>query len=130
MNFNKMVPELTVFNIKESKDFYTKILGFEIVFERPEDKFIFMELEGSQIMIQELHDDGWNVGDMKYPLGQGINFEIEVNDLNSLHNKLLTHQIVFYRKMKNTVYKVKGEDVVQKEFIIQDPNGYMLRFVS
>ncbi|WP_414839198.1 bleomycin resistance protein [Carnobacterium sp. TMP28] len=130
MDFNKMVPELTVFNIKESKHFYIKMLGFKIIFERPEDNFIFIELNGTQLMLEEYHKDGWNVGDMRYPLGQGINFEIEVKDINTLYENLSNNQITFYKELKETIYKVEGDSTLQKEFIVQDPNGYMLRFVS
>ena len=41
MKYNRLIPELTVTNIERSKEFYTELLGFEIAYERPEDKFIF-----------------------------------------------------------------------------------------
>ena len=46
MNFNKMIPELSVFDIGQTIAFYRK-LGFEIIYERPEDLFVFMSFEGS-----------------------------------------------------------------------------------
>lgn len=44
MKFNKLIPELTVTDINESKEFYTKVLGFRIEYERVEDKFSFLSL--------------------------------------------------------------------------------------
>ena len=43
IKFNKILPELSVTNLKESLKFY-KTLGFEIGYERPEDKFAFILL--------------------------------------------------------------------------------------
>ena len=41
MNFNKLIPELSVFDISQTKDFYKK-LGFKIEYERAEENFVFM----------------------------------------------------------------------------------------
>ena len=47
--FNSLIPELSVSNIDISKKFYLD-LGFEIIYERPENKFCFLQLENNQIM--------------------------------------------------------------------------------
>lgn len=130
MEFNKMIPELTVFDIDKTKDFYKDMLGFKIEYERPYDKFIFMSFEDSQFMFEQLHEDGWNIGEMTYPLGQGINFSIKVKDIDFLYEKLKKHKIYFYRDMVINTYEVNGENIEQKEFLIQDPNGYLLRFTN
>lgn len=44
MKFNKMIPELSVINIDESKRFYIDILGFKLEYERTNDKFAFISL--------------------------------------------------------------------------------------
>ena len=49
MNFNKLIPELSVFDIKQTKAFYKK-LGFKIEYERTEENFVFMSFEDSQFM--------------------------------------------------------------------------------
>ena len=61
MKFNSLIPELTVTNIEKSKEFYQNI-GFEIMYERKENKFCFLQLEDNQIMIEE-QNDNWNVHD-------------------------------------------------------------------
>lgn len=35
MNFNKLIPELSVFDIRQTLAFY-KQLGFEVIYERPQ----------------------------------------------------------------------------------------------
>lgn len=47
---------MSVTNLNSSLNFY-KILGFKINYERPEDKFAFISLDGSQIMLQEISKD-------------------------------------------------------------------------
>ena len=41
MIFSKMIPELTVFDIEKTKAFYRDILGFQMEYERPEDKDVY-----------------------------------------------------------------------------------------
>ena len=43
IEFNSLIPELSVSNIETSKKFY-KNSGFKIVYERPENKFCFIQL--------------------------------------------------------------------------------------
>ena len=50
IEFNSLIPELSVSNIEISKEFY-KNLGFKIIYERPENKFCFIQLEDNQLMI-------------------------------------------------------------------------------
>ena len=40
MDFNKTIPELSVFDIEQTKRFYND-LGFKIEYERPEEKIRF-----------------------------------------------------------------------------------------
>lgn len=129
MNFHKMIPELSVFDIEQTIAFYKK-LGFETVYERPEDRFAFMSFEGSQFMFEQIHNDGWNIGKMCYPLGQGVNFSIEADEIDCLYKRLKEEQMEFYRDLKISYYRVNDQCIEQKEFLIQDPNGYLLRFTN
>ena len=130
LQFNKLIPELTVFSIEETKYFYLNILGFKLEYERAEDNFIFVSFENSQFMFEELHDDGWNIGELEYPLGRGINFSIKVEDIDTLYDKVISHNIIPFRKIMVSGYRVGDKIKQQKEFLIQDPNGYLLRFIN
>lgn len=130
MKFNKLIPELTVFDINETKDFYINILGFKLEYERAENKFAFLSFEDSQFMFDQIHETGWNVGEFAYPLGIGINFSIEVVDIDKYYRKIKSQNITFYRDLMVNHYQVEDEMIEQKEFLIQDPNGYLLRFTN
>ena len=128
MKFNSLIPELSVSNIEISKKFYLA-LGFQIKYERKEDKFCFLELEENQIMIEEINNN-WNTGTLEYPFGRGINISMTVTDASALYNYLQKQQIKIFRELKTDEYRV--EDIIYKdqEFLIQVPDGYLLRFTN
>jgi glyoxalase family protein len=129
MDFNKMIPELSVFDIEQTKRFYND-LGFKIEYERPEEKFVFMSFQDSQFMFEQIHDNGWNIGELIYPLGRGINFSIAVDDIDGLYKLVKTLNLEIYRELNRSIYQVNGTEETQTEFLIQDPNGYLLRFTN
>ena len=126
MKFNSLIPELSVTNIEKSKEFYLN-LGFRIMYERKEDKFCFLYLEDNQIMIEEINNN-WNVGEMKYPFGNGINISMTVSDIDSFYESIISKKIVLFRKIKTSKYRVDDIIYEDKEFLLQDPDGYLLRF--
>lgn len=129
MNFNKLIPELSVSDINKTREFYVDVLGFKICYERPEDKFIFVEKDGNQIMLEQINDN-WNVGKMEYPFGRGINFEMTISDVDSVYERIEKAGIKLFRKMEIKDYECGNEIVHQKQFLVQDPDGYLLRFVD
>lgn len=126
MKFNSLIPELSVTNIEKSKKFYLN-LGFKIMYERKEDKFCFLYLEDNQIMIEEINNN-WNVGEMKYPFGNGINISMTVSDIDSFYESIISKKNVLFRKIKTSKYRVDDIIYEDKEFLLQDPDGYLLRF--
>ena len=129
MNFNKLIPELSVSDINKTREFYVDVLGFKICYERPEDKFIFVEKDGNQIMLEQINDN-WNVGKMEYPFGRGINFEMTISDVDAVYERIEKAGIKLFRKMEVKDYECGNEIVHQKQFLVQDPDGYLLRFVD
>ncbi len=129
MDFNRMIPELSVFDIERTKKFYSD-LGFKIEYERPEDKFVFMSFQDSQFMFEQIHEDGWNIGKLEYPLGRGINFSIAVDDIEEFYQLVNHLNIGLYQELTRNIYQVNGIEETQIEFLIQDPNGYLLRFTN
>ena len=129
MDFNNLIPELSVFDILQTKNFYEE-LGFNIEYERQEEKFVFMSFQDSQFMFEQIHDEGWNTGELIYPLGRGINFSIAVDDIENLYTLVKSKKLEIYKKLTKSVYLVNGIEKIQMEFLIQDPNGYLLRFTN
>lgn len=126
MEFNSLIPELSVSNIDNSIKFY-KDIGFEIIYERKEDKFCFLQLEKNQIMIEQVNDN-WNTGVLEYPFGRGINISMSVGNIDLYYDKIVKSGVKIFRDMKISKYCVDNTIYEDKEFLIQDPDGYLLRF--
>lgn len=127
MRFNKLIPELSVSDIKASKRFYTEILGFSIEYEREEDKFAFLSLGEAQLMINQINGH-WETGRLEYPLGRGINFQIDIGNIDEIVAKIKDNGITPFKDIFVNRYKCDGVTYVEKEVLIQDPDGYLLRF--
>ena len=128
VEFNKLIPELTVSNLKASLMFY-KTCGFNVDYDRPENKFAFLSLGKIQFMIQEdSKEDKWNVGALKYPYGNGINFQLEVPNVQEVYDLLKEHDYKIAFEMEENWYRSGEKLLGNKEFLVQDPDGYLLRF--
>ncbi len=130
MKFNSMIPELTVSDINQTKDFYINKLGFHLEYERKEDKFIFLSYNETQFMFEQIHQNGWNVGGLEYPFGRGVNFSISTLNIYEVYDKVIESDIKLYRKLQKATYKCDDKEVEEIQFLIQDPDGYLLRFTN
>ena len=131
MKFNCLIPELRVFDIKKSKQFYTDILGFNIEYSR--EDFAMLVLGDCQIMLQQLslpsQKGSWNVTDeMVCPLGRGINLQIIFPDISKVYYSLKKHKTKIFIDLIVRVYKEKVVNSHVLEILVQDPDGYLLRF--
>jgi catechol 2,3-dioxygenase-like lactoylglutathione lyase family enzyme len=125
--FNSLIPELSVSNFKESLDFYCDILGFKIEYQRQESNFAFISLEGSQLMIEEINNH-WSVEKMEKPFGRGINFQIEVKKIKPILDSLAKHNYPLFKDVMENWYRQDNKLLGNKEYLLQDPDGYLLRF--
>ncbi|MED4618961.1 VOC family protein, partial [Priestia megaterium] len=66
----------------------------------------------------------WETAELEYPYGRGINFQIEVENIEVILQNLKNHNISLFRDTMINNYS----GFTQKEFIVQDPDGYLLRF--
>lgn len=129
MKFNKLIPELSVTDIQKSLPFYTDILGFKVEYSRPEEKFYFLSIDGAQLMVEEVNNHWWT-GELERPFGRGLNFQIEVSDVSAIIGRLEEAGIALFRPLKESWYRGDGVEFGQLEFLVQDPDGYLLRFIQ
>ena len=128
IDWNANIPELSVTDLNESLNFY-KTLGFKIEYERTENKFAFISLGEIQFMLQEISDnDKWTVAPLVYPFGNGINFQLEVDNLDKIYNNLKDKNYKIAFDIEENWYRQDDKLLGNKEFLVQDPDGYLLRF--
>ncbi|WP_089944627.1 bleomycin resistance protein [Candidatus Entotheonella palauensis] len=130
---NALVPELYCSRFEESRAFYTETLGFHILFEREEEGFAYMERDGAQIMIDELTNTtngsrSWLAGPLDTPFGRGINLTILTEDVDSLYERVKSRGATLFLEMEEKWYRIKDVYKGNRQFIVQDPDGYLLRF--
>lgn len=128
MYWNKIIPELSVTNLSKSLEFY-QTAGFKVEYDRPENKFAFISLGEIQFMLQEIKpDDKWQVAPLSYPFGNGINFQLDVEDVEKIYQKFQNNNYKIAFNMEENWYRQDNKLLGNKEFLIQDPDGYLLRF--
>lgn len=129
----KLVPELYCEDIEVTKEFYVEVFGFEIKYERVEDQFAYFTLDGLDIMVEGINCIGrrWLISEMEKPFGRGVNFQWDVAEIDDLYSRIKAKvPSSIYLKMETKEYQCANEVVVQKQFIVQDPDGYLFRFVA
>lgn len=128
INFNKNIPELSVTDLNKSLNFY-KTIGFNIEYERPENKFVFISYGDIQFMLQEIsNNDKWQIAPLSYPFGNGINFQLEVINVTQIYNNLKANNYKIAFEIEENWYRQNNKLLGNKEFLVQDPDGYLLRF--
>lgn len=124
-----LVPELAVINLKTSLGFYLNLLEFEVYYERPESYFAYLKKDNAEIMLHQIGvGRDFVTKDFEYPLGRGVNFQIEVVNVDSIYNKLLEKQVKIFLPMEEKWYRKNDHEVGNRQFCVQDPDGYLLRF--
>ena len=125
-----ITPELKVENFQESLNFYTKLAGFEVLYDRPEHDFAMLGINGARLMIEGLTDKSrtWKVGVLERPFGRGMHFQIEVQDVDGLYKNFKDANWPIFLEMEEKWYRADDKEVGNKQFLVQDPDGYLLRF--
>ena len=127
MRWAALVPELVVSDLQKSLDIYTQLFGFELAFRR--EDFVYLSLAEAQLMLQQGPvNEEWSTGPLEYPLGRGVNFQIEVEDLARVLERLEDASYPIKRGAETSWYPEGEVEHGQQEMLVLDPDGYLLRF--
>jgi len=126
-----MVPELDVTDIGKSLDFWCNLLGFTVAYDQPQAKFAYLEREGAQIMLCEVNGN-WETGPLARPFGRGVNFQIAARSLEPILAALSAAGWPLYREPSEAWSRIgnEPEEGGSREFLVQDPDGYLVRFAE
>lgn len=126
-----LVPELLVSDLDRSIEFWCGRCGFDIRYSRPDERFAYIVLGSAHIMLEQAGvGRNWVTGPLERPLGRGVNFQITVPDSATLASELRNADIELFMQPETKWYDVGEEQVGVHQFLVQDPDGYLVRFQS
>ncbi|MGJ4966516.1 bleomycin resistance protein [Bradyrhizobium sp. HKCCYLRH3061] len=127
--FAALVPELDVTDLDASRRFWCDVLGFRIAYQRPENRFLYLEMQGAQVMLTQ-YNGNWQTGELERPFGRGLNFQIIVEDVSPMLDRLARANWPLFQPCRDAWYQVGEQARGQRQFLVQDPDGYLLRFAQ
>ncbi len=144
-----LVPEIDVTDLPTSVGFYTDVLGFRVVFERPAERFAYLERDGAELMIQEAVGPGrrFRTAPLVLPFGRGVNFQLRVDDVDVVYERAAqwaaergrAHDAEILVPIEERWYhvdvtepggrwRVAGPtEAGNRQFVLADPDGYLWR---
>ena len=127
-----LVPELEVSDLAASLRSYLGPLGFTLLYGRPEDGFAYLTRGDAHLMLEEIGGSGRRFSDapMAKPFGRGINLQIQIPDVDQLHQAVLAAGLEIPIPLEEKWYRQDEQETGNRQFVLADPDGYLLRFFS
>jgi catechol 2,3-dioxygenase-like lactoylglutathione lyase family enzyme len=128
----KLTPELDVDDLERSLAFYVGVIGFRVLYDRPEDRFAYLDLDGVHLMLEEFGGPGRRFFDapLVHPYGRGVNFQIEVADARAIYERVLAGGFAVPIPLEDRWYRREAIENGNRQFVVADPDGYLLRFFT
>lgn len=127
-----ITPELDVTSLALSLEFYTSVLGFRVLYDRPEERFAMLDLDGARLMLLEAAGPGrrFTTAPLERPFGRGVNFQIEVDDVRAIYARVLKSECPVVIPLETKWYRAGLNALGNEQFVVGDPDGYLLRFFT
>jgi lactoylglutathione lyase len=124
-----LVPELHCSDLDKSLDFYVGVLGFSVLYARPEDRFAYLDRGGAELMLEEYAAGARMLAKAPFerPYGRGINFQIAVDDVDVIHAAVVSAGLSPFLPIEERWYRRDEAEIGVRQFIVQDPDGYLIR---
>lgn len=125
-----LVPELDVADLETSLEFYVGILGFRVRYERPEERFAYLERESAELMLEEAAGPGrrFRTAPLERPFGRGVNLQIACGDVEALERRVTAAGLDLIVALETRWYRAGQIERGNRQFVVADPDGYLLRF--
>jgi hypothetical protein len=65
---------------------------------------------------------------MEHPYGRGINLQIAVSDVAALYARCIAYGARIFLPLEERWYRRDDALTGNHQFVVQDPDGYLLRF--
>ncbi|PZG14073.1 VOC family protein [Nonomuraea aridisoli] len=123
MRLTSFYPVLGVTRLSESRDFYTRLFGFEVTFEA--DWYVSLRRGGDQPYELALLDYAHPTVPEAYRRpAQGVLLNFEVDDVDAEWERLVL------RTGLTAELELRTEEFGQRHFIVADPNGVLIDVIK
>ena len=127
-----LVPELAVSDLDRSLAFYCGLPGFAVLYDRPKSRFADLRRDAADLML-----DAIGVGrtlsaahlPIAAPYGRGLNLQLAVppDAFAAMLARLGAAGHPLLLPVEEAWDRRGHEDVGQRQFVVADPDGYLLR---
>ena len=124
-----LVPELSVTDLDASLRFWCGLLGFAIAYDRPAARFAFLTRGAAQIMLCQ-RNGSWETAALDYPFGRGMNLQTMIEPLDPVLAALEAAGWPLFEVPCEAWYRVGDAEHGQRECLVQDPDGYLVRLAE
>lgn len=123
MNLTSFYPVICTSRLKESHDFYTRLMGFETTFEA--DWYVSLRRPGTPAYELALldHDHPTLPAPYRHP-ARGLLLNFEVSDVDAEWERLVVGEGL------RAELELRSEDFGQRHFIVADPNGVLIDVIT
>lgn len=130
-----IVPELDVTDLADSLAFYIGVLGFRVRYDRPEERFAYLERGAAELMLEEAsgpEPPHWGrrfrTAPLERPYGRGVNLQIACDDVEALHRRAAAAGAAILIPLETRWYRAGAVEKGNRQFVVADPDVYLLRF--
>lgn len=83
-------------------------------------------------MLEEAAGPGrrFRTAPLEHPFGRGVNFQIEVANVDALHGRVTAAGLALVIPLEERWYRHDAREHGNRQFLVADPDGYLLRFFS
>jgi catechol 2,3-dioxygenase-like lactoylglutathione lyase family enzyme len=127
-----LVPELEVTDLDRSLAVYLEVRGVRCQASRPEERFVYLIREAAHLMLEEATGPGrrFHVAPLERPFGRGVNLQIQASNVDALYTNVQRSDLVIGLPLEERWYRHDQIEWGHRQFVVADPDGYLLRFFS
>jgi len=103
-----------------------------VLYDRPEERFAMIDLAGARLMLEQADGPGrrFRTAPLEQPFGRGVNLQIEIADVRATYARVVENGAAVLIPLERRWYRVGELERAQDQFVVCDPDGYLLRLIS
>jgi hypothetical protein len=78
----------------------------------------------------EQDNNHWKTATLVHPYGRGVNFQLMIKSVEPILQSLREKNYPLFDELSENWYRVNNTLFGNKEFLVKDPDGYVLRFAE